>query len=410
MDHVRSVKFHCCKNVKDFPRWKKLLGRADPEFRVTAHTKVCSNHFKYGRPTADDPHPSLYLKGYPGISTPAKRKPTRRKLTYSCDSASRMSKCNSKKRNNSTSSAIASNTCQQDFNESTTHARNFVVFDQKSPSAAEHIVNEHNYAVNSNDISFSARCKPFEVCQRCINHHKKITDLEQELQKARELIKTLQAEIDSLQKKDFSIDDIKDDDHLTELYTGISTYGAFKFLSAKLEGKVAKMQYYKGTYSHKSERYQVNESQAKPGRKRALNCDNELLMVLARLRQGLSVEDLAFRFKVSVSTVSTIISTWVPFLAKELESLIYWPRKEELQMFYPEAFKQFPHVSSIIDCTEIFLERPSMADTQALTYSTYKSHNTAKYLVRHKNKTIKKVMHSSYTTYLATNKCKKNSK
>ena len=79
MDHVRSVKFHCSKNVKDFPRWKKLLGRADPEFRVTAHTKVCSNHFKYCRPTADDPHPSLYLKGYPGISTPAKRKPTRRK-------------------------------------------------------------------------------------------------------------------------------------------------------------------------------------------------------------------------------------------------------------------------------------------------------------------------------------------
>ena len=133
-------------------------------------------------------------------------------------------------------------------------------------------------------------------------------------------------------------------------------------------------------------------------------------MVLARLRQGLSVEDLAFRFKVSVSTVSTIISTWVPFLAKELKSWIYWPRKEELQMFYPEAFKQFPHVSSIIDCTEIFLERPSMADTQALTYSTYKSHNTAKYLVRHKNKTIKKVMHSSYTTYLATNKCKKKNK
>ena len=96
----------------------------------------------------------------------------------------------------------------------------------------------------------------------------------------------------------------------------------------------------------------------------------------------LSLEDLAFRFKVSVSSVSGIISTWVPFLGRELASLIYWPRKDELQLFYPEAFKQFPHVSSIIDCPEIFLERPSMADTQALTYSTYKSHNTAKYLVR----------------------------
>ena len=107
-----------------------------------------------------------------------------------------------------------------------------------------------------------------------------------------------------------------------------------------------------------------------------------LLMVLARLRQGLSLEDLAFRFKVSLRSVSWIISTWVPFLGRELGSLIYWPRKEKLHLFYPEAFKQFPHVSSIIDCTEIFLERPSMADTQTLTYSTYKSHNTAKYLER----------------------------
>ena len=82
MDHVRSVKFHSYKNLKDFPRWKKLLGRADPNFRVTAHTKVCSNNFKYGQPTADEPHPSLYLKGYPGISTSAKSKPTQRKLTF----------------------------------------------------------------------------------------------------------------------------------------------------------------------------------------------------------------------------------------------------------------------------------------------------------------------------------------
>ena len=55
--------------------------------------------------------------------------------------------------------------------------------------------------------------------------------MEQELQKAWEFIKTLQTEIDFLQLKDFSIDDIKHDDHLVELYTGIPTYGLFKFLS-----------------------------------------------------------------------------------------------------------------------------------------------------------------------------------
>ena len=106
----------------------------------------------------------------------------------------------------------------------------------------------------------------------------------------------------------------------------------------KLEGKVTKMQYYKGVDSHKCKRYQVNDSHAKPRRKRALNCENELLLVLARLRQRLSLEDLAFRFKVSVSSVSGIISTWVPFLGRELASLIYWPRKDMLQLFYLEAF------------------------------------------------------------------------
>ena len=173
------------------------------------------------------------------------------------------------------------------------------------------------------EVSSAARCKPVEVCQRCVNHHKRISDLEQELHKAWELIKTLQTEIDSLQHKDFSTDDIKHDDHLVELYTGIPTYGLFKFLSEKLELKVTKMQYYKGVNSHKSKRYQVNDSHAKPGRKRALNCENELLLVLARLRQGLSLEHLAFRFKVSISSVSGIISTWVPFLGRELASLIY---------------------------------------------------------------------------------------
>ncbi|XP_068737495.1 uncharacterized protein [Montipora capricornis] len=308
MDHVRSVKFYSCKNLENFPRWKKLLDRADPNFRVTAHTKVCSNHFKYGQPRADNPHPSLYLKGYPGISTPVKSKPTRRKLTYSGASAAKTSKSIGKKRNSSglsgTSSATFLQGHEECYDESTSYTGNVIVenknVDQESPPIV---------AVDSNEVSSAARCKQFEVCQRCVNHHKRISDLEQELQKAGELIKTVQTEIDFLQHKDFSIDDIKHDDHLVQLYTGIPTYGSFKFLSEKLEGKVTKMQYYRGVDSHKCKRYQVNDSQAKPGRKRALNCENELLMVLARLRQVLSLEDLAFRFKVSASSVSGIIST-----------------------------------------------------------------------------------------------------
>ena len=35
----------------------------------------------------------------------------------------------------------------------------------------------------------------------------------------------------------------------------------------------------------------------------------------------------------------------------------------------------------IIDCTEIFIERPTNLDVRARTFSNYKSHNTVKFLI-----------------------------
>lgn len=34
------------------------------DYSVNGNTKVCSNHFKYGRPTDVEPNPTLYLTGY----------------------------------------------------------------------------------------------------------------------------------------------------------------------------------------------------------------------------------------------------------------------------------------------------------------------------------------------------------
>ena len=43
--------------------------------------------------------------------------------------------------------------------------------------------------------------------------------------------------------------------------------------------------------------------------------------------------------------------------------------------------KHFPNCVVIIDCFEIFLERPTHLLAQAQTYSSYKHHNTVKYLI-----------------------------
>lgn len=63
------------------------------------------------------------------------------------------------------------------------------------------------------------------------------------------------------------------------------------------------------------------------GPPRSLSLEQEFLLVLMRLRMALLVEDLAFRFDVTSSQVSSIFTTWIKFLARELGVLIVWPSK-----------------------------------------------------------------------------------
>ena len=57
-----------------YSKWSQLINRKD--FKITKDTKVCSNHFKAGKPTKEDPIPSLYLKGY-SLNQTDKRRPPR---------------------------------------------------------------------------------------------------------------------------------------------------------------------------------------------------------------------------------------------------------------------------------------------------------------------------------------------
>ena len=79
--------------------------------------------------------------------------------------------------------------------------------------------------------------------------------------------------------------------------------------------------------------------------------------------------------------MSTILSTWIPFLAREFEQFIYWPTQDEVKGCYPKCFKNHCGVIGIIDCTEGAIEKPSLAKSQAQTYSSYKSKNTWKILI-----------------------------
>ena len=66
-----------------------------------------------------------------------------------------------------------------------------------------------------------------------------------------------------------------------------------------------------------------------------------------------------------------------------LQNLILWPDRDVLQKTMPEYFRSSfgTKVAVIIDCSEVFIERPSNLKTRAITWSNYKHHNTVKVLL-----------------------------
>ena len=116
--------------------------------------------------------------------------------------------------------------------------------------------------------------------------------------------------------------------------------------------------------------------------KLALTLWEQFLLCMVRLRRGVDTEQLADMFGVSSSTVSRIFNTWVNLLAQELPAYLFcWPTKEQIKQTLPQIFKSFPKTRAIIDCTEFYIQRPSMPSSQRKTWSSYKQHNTYKLLV-----------------------------
>nr|XP_047129323.1 uncharacterized protein LOC124809319 [Hydra vulgaris] len=111
---------------------------------------------------------------------------------------------------------------------------------------------------------------------------------------------------------------------------------------------------------------------------KSLSFENHLLLTLMKIRLGVTNYDLSIRFHITKKNVSLTIRKWLPKLSEVLKNLIVWPSKDLLRANLPKCFK---NCCCIIDCTEIFIARPLNLTARAQTYSTYKSHNTIKYLI-----------------------------
>lgn len=172
-----------------------------------------------------------------------------------------------------------------------------------------------------------------------------------------------------------------------KFYTGFKSTDMFKLIFTFLSIKAINMRYWKGKKQTQLETkgtdpYLKPGDYNRPGPDRKLTLEQEFLLVMMRLRVGLLVPDLAFRFNVCTGLVSSVFTTWIKLMRKELSWLIIWPTRQDTRKSLPECFKKwFPKVRCIIDCTEFFIETPSSLDVQAMCWSEYKHHCTIKVLI-----------------------------
>ena len=86
---------------------------------------------------------------------------------------------------------------------------------------------------------------------------------------------------------------------------------------------------------------------------------------------------------VNLLHVGRIFARWIEAMDIRLSFLIAWLERADLHKTMPFCYRMNYglKITSIIDCFELFIEKPSNLLAKACTWSQYKHYNTAKYLI-----------------------------
>ena len=225
--------------------------------------------------------------------------------------------------------------------------------DPEIPEADDETADDSNSVSIQTDLSMNDLDEDRAKRQDDISHLQ--TQLEVTMEENKKLYQTakkLKQEVEDYLLNEASF---KDDDEKVLYYTGLSTWELLQKLFVYVEP------------------YLKQHSSLSPFQQ---------LLVTLRLRLNLCSQDLGYRFKVHASNISRTFEFVIGLLHAKLKPLIIWPTTDALKKTMPMVFrKHYPQCVVIIDCFEIFVDRPTDLLARAQTYSQYKHHNTVKYLI-----------------------------
>ena len=331
-------------------KWASIVNRKNgsENWEPVPDSRVCSEHFVDKRPTPENPYPSLKL-GYTPYKPVKSRPPPKDRSNFTVPPPIKKKKL-----------------ILEPISEQNTTGSSSV-----EESATATYMYDHSYAEQASEQLDTGTSR---------------NDLESKIASLEEKVKQLQIELSKKEESRdtgcvFSVARILKSDSKMKFYTGIPTLSAFNVIYQSISPSLTKVRYWIGPR-------RVVCNPLKPKNKfhkylRRLSEKEEMIMCLMKIRLGLLNEDLADRFGVSPTHVTNVITTWFKLLSAVLGTLVFNPSKEVVKGNLPPSFQKAPYhdVRHIIDCTEVFIEKPNNLTIAAQTWSDYKHHHKAKILV-----------------------------
>ncbi|KAK7899648.1 hypothetical protein WMY93_020501 [Mugilogobius chulae] len=366
------------KDPKRRAEWTKLINRKSiktgENWEPVKNSRVCSRHFVDGAPSTSFPNPTLNLgDSVPSTNTGIKRAPPEPCTLVQAPKRPKLNSPSLSGDDEQNAEPTEEDTLKTSGSDPGTDVN----------AVQAHL--DHTYT-NTKTCNCQSDCN----CDSMSRLSRKIMKLEDKLKmlgvNSDESFCSYTSGVDLLNNtnsvKDESkrcfIDRFLSDDKSVELNTGLPDKETFNKLLRVLTPKAKKMRYWDGT--RRVNTFVQTPQKSGPGRK--LSIKTEFLMVLMKLKQGLTNEFLASIFSISVSSCSNIITTWIKFLGFQLSGLVMWPDKKSVRTMLPDSLaKKYPNLRCILNCSETFIERPRDLKLQAATWSANKKHNTLKYLV-----------------------------